>query len=220
MAVLRLFASAREAAGTPSVDIDGATVGEVLDVASSRFGEPFVAVLGRARVWLNGEPAERDHAVEPADVVAVLPPVSGGATSVSRTALTAPALGLRARLGVAWVVVSASMAWLGRGWLAGWFAAAAFLAAAQVARAWRRRGDHPVSVMAAAGAAAIVAGASFGLVVSATTAAATVAITILVRAARTGGLALGRPVRDVVLTAGIALAIGTAAGSPVLLRGR
>ncbi|MHB8670058.1 MAG: hypothetical protein ACYDAD_05785, partial [Acidimicrobiales bacterium] len=43
---------------------------------------------------------------------------------------------------------------------------------------------------------------------------------ILVRAARTGGLALGRPVRDVVLTAGIALAIGTAAGSPVLLRGR
>lgn len=78
MAVLRLFASAREAAGTDRATIDAATVGAVLDEAQVRFGERFTAVLERSRVWRNGEPAEPGDAVGEDDEVAVLPPVSGG----------------------------------------------------------------------------------------------------------------------------------------------
>ena len=76
--VLRLFASAREAAGTGRADIEATTVGEVLDEARRRFGEGFAAVLGTCRVWCNGEPAAPEDPVAPGDEVAVLPPVSGG----------------------------------------------------------------------------------------------------------------------------------------------
>jgi len=78
MATLRLFAAAREAAGTGRADVDGATVGEVLDGAIERFGGAFADVLATCRVWVNGEPAGREAPVRPADEVAVLPPVSGG----------------------------------------------------------------------------------------------------------------------------------------------
>jgi molybdopterin synthase sulfur carrier subunit len=78
MAILRLFASAREAAGTPRQDLAGETVGEVLDAATLRYGPSFAAVLGNSRVWVNGEPAERSTKVSDNDEVAVLPPVSGG----------------------------------------------------------------------------------------------------------------------------------------------
>lgn len=78
MATLRLFASARDAAGTDRATIGGATVGAVLDAACARFGEAFAAVLAKSRVWCNGEPVTRDDPVSDADEVAVLPPVSGG----------------------------------------------------------------------------------------------------------------------------------------------
>jgi molybdopterin converting factor small subunit len=78
MAVLRMFASAREAAGTERVTIDAPTVGAVLDEARARFGETFAAVLERSRVWRNGDPAAVDDPVGPDDEIAVLPPVSGG----------------------------------------------------------------------------------------------------------------------------------------------
>ena len=78
MALLRLFASAREAAGRGRDEIAGATVAEVLAAASARYGGAFVAVLATSRVWVNGDPAEPDTVVGPADEVAVLPPVSGG----------------------------------------------------------------------------------------------------------------------------------------------
>lgn len=78
MAVLRLFASAREAAGTDRVTVSEATVGEILDAARVRYGEHFAAVLASSRVWVNGEPATDDTVVGDADEVAVLPPVSGG----------------------------------------------------------------------------------------------------------------------------------------------
>lgn len=75
---LRLFAGAREAAGTGSSSFDGQTVGEVLDAARVRFGEGFAAVLAGSRVWLNGEATEESEPVGAGDEVAVLPPVSGG----------------------------------------------------------------------------------------------------------------------------------------------
>ena len=78
MARLRLFAQAREAAGTGRAQIGGTTVGEVLDRAVTRWGEEFGAVLTRCAVWVNGEPADRDAPVGADDEVAVLPPVSGG----------------------------------------------------------------------------------------------------------------------------------------------
>ena len=78
VAVLRMFASAREAAGTGQAVIDGATVGEVLDSAVARYGSGFDRVLATCRVWVNGEAAGRDAPVRSDDEVAVLPPVSGG----------------------------------------------------------------------------------------------------------------------------------------------
>lgn len=78
MAVLRLFAQAREAAGTPSLELAGASVGEVLDLASLQLGPAFDEVLASSKLWLNGEPTDRDVAVNDADEVAVLPPISGG----------------------------------------------------------------------------------------------------------------------------------------------
>ena len=78
VAVLRLFASAREAAGTSTTVVDAATVGEVLDQAVARFGPGFAEVLITCRIWVNGDAAERLSPVGAADEVAVLPPVSGG----------------------------------------------------------------------------------------------------------------------------------------------
>ena len=79
MAVLRLFASAREAAGTGRDTVEARTVGEVLAAACARYGEGFAAVLEGCRVWVNGEPAAGDDPVTADDEIAVLPPVSGGA---------------------------------------------------------------------------------------------------------------------------------------------
>ncbi|HEU5082580.1 MAG TPA: MoaD/ThiS family protein [Acidimicrobiales bacterium] len=78
MPTIRLFAGAREAAGTDRDHLDGATVRAVLDAAVERYGDAFAAVLRSCRVWVNGEPADADDPVGEADEVAVLPPVSGG----------------------------------------------------------------------------------------------------------------------------------------------
>jgi molybdopterin synthase sulfur carrier subunit len=79
MAVLRLFAGAREAAGTGRDDVAGSTVGEVIDAACARYGESFAQVVDHCQIWRNGEPCERTDPVRDTDEVAVLPPVSGGA---------------------------------------------------------------------------------------------------------------------------------------------
>ena len=80
MATLRLFAAARDAAGTGRAQFEGATVAEVLGAAADAYGERFRAVLEHCQVWLNGDPADPLSAVGSADEVAVLPPVSGGST--------------------------------------------------------------------------------------------------------------------------------------------
>jgi len=78
MATLRLFASAREAAGTNRDTVDAPTVGEALRIAMARYGEGFAAVLATCRVWVNGEPADGSTPLGERDELAVLPPVSGG----------------------------------------------------------------------------------------------------------------------------------------------
>ncbi len=79
MARLRMFAAAREAAGTGTDTVPGATVAEVLRAAEERYGPAFSAVLLTSKVWCNGEEVAGAHPVGDNDEVAVLPPVSGGA---------------------------------------------------------------------------------------------------------------------------------------------
>jgi MoaD family protein len=82
VATLRLFASAREAAGTGSdvFDmVDGATVADVIAAAELRYGQAFAAVVETCRIWVNGDSVDGDTPLRPDDEVAVLPPVSGGA---------------------------------------------------------------------------------------------------------------------------------------------
>ncbi len=83
MARVKLFASARQAAGTASEEIAGRTVDEVLQIAAERFGAEFVAVMKTCRVWLNGEEVVGTTVVGDADEVAILPPVSGGCSNSS-----------------------------------------------------------------------------------------------------------------------------------------
>jgi molybdopterin converting factor small subunit len=78
LARLRLFAQARDCAGTGEATLGGLTVGDVLDAAVERFGTRLADVIAFSAIWLNGEPARREMPVGDDDEVAVLPPVSGG----------------------------------------------------------------------------------------------------------------------------------------------
>jgi len=78
MAVLRLFASARVAAGTTRARMPGETVAAVLDAAVEAYGPDFAEVLASSAVWVNGSPAGPQTPVCDTDEVGVLPPVSGG----------------------------------------------------------------------------------------------------------------------------------------------
>ena len=91
MVRLRLFAGARAAAGTARDELPGRTVAQVLDGAVRRYGHEFQEVLSVSRVWVNGEPAAQEDEVSDGDEVAVLPPVSGGATALSSDGETPPA---------------------------------------------------------------------------------------------------------------------------------
>jgi MoaD family protein len=105
MATLRLFANLRESAGTDRVEIDASTVGEALDEASTRFGDRFSAGIASARVWVNGEQADGSTPLSASDEMALIPPVSGGATTMSTLAVTPGLLSIVlmvALLAVAW----------------------------------------------------------------------------------------------------------------------
>jgi molybdopterin synthase sulfur carrier subunit len=76
--ILRLFASARQAAGRSRDTFDASTVSDVLAQATARYGEPFGSMLENCTIWLNGDAVHGDAVVTSNDEVAVLPPVSGG----------------------------------------------------------------------------------------------------------------------------------------------
>jgi len=78
VAKLRLFASAREAAGTGHDMLPGTTVREVLESACASYGTGFSALLETCQVWRNGEPTAPNAPVSDDDEIAILPPVSGG----------------------------------------------------------------------------------------------------------------------------------------------
>jgi len=247
VAVLRLFAGAREAAGVTSVDIAAATVAEVLDEARRRYGERFSAVLAASKVWVNGEPAGLATPVAESDVVAVLPPVSGGAaqglasrppavvrgnlalvpdlqpddepesrSEPERAPLAVVHRSVRphGRLGLAWAVVTLGLTVAGPAYLAGWLAVAAFIAGAQTCLVWRKRGERPVPLAAAAIAAGLPIAASFDIGMITAVVVAGALVTFVSRL-RTPTMA---PLRDIALTLTIAVPIGLAAAAPVLVR--
>lgn len=76
----KLFASIAEAAGAREIEVDAATIGELLRAAEERYGEVFAERLAHCRVVVNGEAVtDPSTPVGDGDEVAILPPVSGGA---------------------------------------------------------------------------------------------------------------------------------------------
>lgn len=111
MARLRLFANLREIAGTGQVEIEGETVGDVLDAATETFGADFGRALETAQVWVDGEQADATAAVPAGAEIAVIPPVSGGAMAIRSPILIE--IGLAALLAMVLFVANAvSLQWL------------------------------------------------------------------------------------------------------------
>lgn len=79
---LRMFAAAREAAGRAEDSFEARDLDDLLTQARDRYGPDFGAVLDASRVWVDGEePVGGGETVLAAGTeVAVLPPVSGGAS--------------------------------------------------------------------------------------------------------------------------------------------
>lgn len=111
MATLRLFANLRESAGTDTLVIDAATVGDLVEDAAERFGEPFRSGLQSAGTWVNGEVADRSTPLSASDEVALIPPVSGGTASMTSTIDAAPNI-----LSFALVVSLLAVAWAQEEW--------------------------------------------------------------------------------------------------------
>jgi len=123
MATLRLFANLRESAGTDSIDIEAGTVAELISAASNQFGDQFAAGVGAAGVWVNGDAATGTTTITDGDEVALIPPVSGGATAAQAVDMAPNILSVAlvfALLVVAWappewfvvVAVGAILAWV------------------------------------------------------------------------------------------------------------
>jgi len=78
MARLLLLGPAHDVAGVKHDEIGGATVREALALAVERYGPKFAELLATSRVWVNAEAADLDAPLGDQDVLAVLPPISGG----------------------------------------------------------------------------------------------------------------------------------------------
>ena len=75
---VRLFAALRDLAGSSEVEVEGATVDELVDHLAERFGERFEGIARSGSVVVDGERAGRDAVLRGGEQVALLPPVSGG----------------------------------------------------------------------------------------------------------------------------------------------
>jgi molybdopterin converting factor small subunit len=73
------FASAREAAGTPSASFasSGRTLAQLTAELIAAYDQ-LERLLSTCAIWVNGAPAPSSRVLRGGDEVAVLPPVSGG----------------------------------------------------------------------------------------------------------------------------------------------
>ena len=76
---VRLYGPAREAFGARECDVVAVVLEDLVAALAARGGPSFAAVLGRAQVWVNGDPAPEGAVLDEGDEVAIVPPVSGGA---------------------------------------------------------------------------------------------------------------------------------------------
>jgi diacylglycerol kinase family enzyme/molybdopterin converting factor small subunit len=84
MARVRLFAALRDLAGERELDVAGATPRDIVETLTEKFGERFGAIVAAGSIVVNGERAEIGLPLEDDDVVALLPPVSGGELPLRR----------------------------------------------------------------------------------------------------------------------------------------
>jgi len=75
---VRLFAALRDIAGQSLVEAEGATVAEVVNALSARYGERFERVARAGSAVVDGERAEPSTSLTAGQEVALLPPMSGG----------------------------------------------------------------------------------------------------------------------------------------------
>ncbi len=73
-----LFGPARTTAGRATDRTPAASVPDLLDWASSRYGPEFNELLSTCKIWVNGLPAAPGAVLGDDDEVAIIPPVSGG----------------------------------------------------------------------------------------------------------------------------------------------
>lgn len=80
VATVIMFATARQAAGRSTDDIDAPTLGLLLAETRARYGDAFGEILDHCRVWVNGDaPTHPEQAIlTDRDEVAILPAVAGG----------------------------------------------------------------------------------------------------------------------------------------------
>lgn len=210
MATVRLFARLRELAGDSRVEIEGRTVGEVIEAAGEKFGPEFVAAVSTARVWRNGEEAAMDDPVAPDDEVALLPPVSGGATIVAASPEVALAIPIVAALVLVFLNLRGDAAW----WAAG-LVGAVGLWVIDIAQQVELRGRIFPAVAVVLGA---VAGAVISESMGAAGLAVALALAVVLVLAWGVGLAGYRSVDAVAPGVMVAMLASAAVGSLVLAR--
>jgi hypothetical protein len=126
--------------------------------------------------------------------------------------------GPRIRLGLAWAVTTFGFLVAGAIPLAVWLTAVALIAAGNTCKAWRKSDRRPIGPIAVFGAAAFPIGATFG---PRGVGAVAAAVLVATAAWEPAAGALHQPARartHLALTLAIAMSIGLAAASPVLVR--
>jgi molybdopterin synthase catalytic subunit len=96
---VRLFAMLREAARRDELDVelaDGATAGDLVDAVARDAGLGAVVQPGRVVVAVNREYVPAGHPLHDGDEVALIPPVSGGASAAVHARVSAEPLDLGA----------------------------------------------------------------------------------------------------------------------------
>jgi len=80
VARVRLFAALREIAGEARLEVAGDSVEGVIRALAEKFGDRFGEIARAGSAVVDGERAGFDRALTGSEEVALLPPVSGGAS--------------------------------------------------------------------------------------------------------------------------------------------